>query len=63
MRWPDNSVWEPKDTHNRAPRPALIECEPLHRRRRWRTARWIIKTVLIGGLITVIAFGLAYCAR
>jgi hypothetical protein len=63
-RWPDNGVWEPKDAYNRAPRPALTECEPSRKlARRLRITRWVVKFVLFGGFFVVVMIGLFYFAR
>jgi hypothetical protein len=64
-RWPDNEVWEQRDAYNRAPRPALVECEPLHhnRYRRIRVVRFVTKFVLFGGFFLVVMVGLFYFAR
>jgi hypothetical protein len=62
-RWPDNEVWEQRDAYNRAPRPALIECEPLHHRYRYiRVVRFVTKFVLYGGFFMVVLVGLFYFA-
>lgn len=64
-RWPDNDVWEQRDAFNRAPRPALIECEPVHhkRQRYMRIVRWVIKFVLFGGFLLIVMVGLFYFAK
>lgn len=63
-RWPDNEVWEQREAFNRAPRPALIECEPLRHRcpRCVRMARFLVKFVLFGGFFVVVMVGLFYIA-
>jgi len=64
-RWPENDVWEVKEIHNRAPRPAIIECEPSHRLnpRCVRAARWMVKFVLLGGFFAVAMVGLFLWAK
>jgi len=63
-RWPDNEVWEPKDSFNRAPRPALTECEPIrHRGQCARFVRWSVKAFLYGGFFLVVMVALFWWAR
>jgi len=64
-RWPDNDVWEQRDSANRAPRPAIIECEPIHTGflRTTRIMRWVIKFVLFGGFFMIIMVGVFYFAK
>jgi len=63
--WPDNNVWEERDVYNRAPRPAIIECEPLNSCSsiRWRVIRSTVKVLLMGGFFLVVMVALFYWAK
>jgi hypothetical protein len=61
--WPDNDVWEPRDAFNRAPRPALIECEPLRNRRCVHVMHGLLKFVAVSAFIAIVTVALVYYAR
>jgi len=61
--WPNNDVWEERDTYNRAPRLAITECEPLNHRKNMGTFlsflyRFVVVCVLGG---TLAAVGVSLC--
>jgi len=61
-RWVENDVWQEKEYYNRAPRPCLVECDRL-RRKRWAVARWAVKIMIIGGLVWIMLLAMFWAAK
>jgi hypothetical protein len=62
-RWVSDEVWQERDIFNRAPRPALIECEPSRGTVCVRVVRSVLQFLLIGGLLALIILGMFYVAQ
>jgi len=62
-RWVNDEVWQEREIYNRAPRSALIECEPSTGTRCIRAVRAAIRFILIVGLLTVIIVGMFRVAQ
>ena len=62
-RWVNDEVWQEREIYNRAPRPALIECEPSVGTRCVRIVRVIARFMLVVGVMTMAVVGMFYMAQ